>query len=389
MLNQPIIAVESRTTPRVCEIAWFDDLCGGDTAYLGTLDPTRRSSYEHCGDIIKTADNLGYNNILLPTSYITGQEVIPFAAAMAPQVHNINMLCAIRTGEIHPPMLARHISTLDHILKGRLTINIINSDLPGLKEDPELRYKRCEEVIEILKQAWTQDQIDYDGEIYKLKMSAEPAKPYQQNGGPLLYFGGISPGSQELCAKHCDVFLMWPEPEESIYATMQVMSLRAAKHNRKIDFGLRVHVIVRETEAEAKAYTRQLMEKFDAEAGAKLKKRTQDSQSMGVLRQDANREMADDEDFVEPMLWTGIGRARSGCGAALVGTPEQIIEKLNRYMDMGIRSFVLSGYPLIEECELFGKLVLPHFKTIKLSVEQGRTPIDLPITPLTNGDILI
>jgi alkanesulfonate monooxygenase len=326
---------------------------------------------------------------LLPTSYIIGQEVIPFAAAMAPQVKNINMLTAIRTGEIHPPMLARHISTLDHLLEGRLTINIINSDLPGLKEDHEYRYKRCEEVIEILKQAWTRDEIDFKGEIYQFKMSAEHAKPYQQNGGPLLYFGGISPGSKEVCAKHCDVFLMWPEPEENIYATMQDLSERAAKYGRKIDFGLRIHVIVRETEEEARQYTKTLMSKFDAQAGEALKNRTQDAKSMGVIRQDEIRKNADADDFVEPLLWTGIGRARSGCGGAIVGTPEQILQKMNRYMDMGIRSFILSGYPLIEECELFGKHVLPHLPNVKLSVEQGRTPAETPVTPLTTGELKI
>jgi alkanesulfonate monooxygenase len=385
MLTQPIHPVETRTTRRICEVAWFDDLCGGDTEFLGTLDPDRRSNYAHCADIIKTADKLGFYNILLPTSYIVGQEVIPFAAAMAPQVKNINMLTAIRTGEIHPPMLARHISTLDHLLEGRLTINIINSDLPGLKEDPDYRYKRCGEVIEILKQAWTQDEIDFQGEIYRFKMPAEHAKPYQQNGGPLLYFGGISPGSREVCAKYCDVFLMWPEPEENIYETMQDMSRRAAAYNRKIDFGLRIHVIVRETEEEARQYTKTLMSKFDVQAGEALKNRTQDARSAGVLRQDELRKQADADDFVEPMLWMGIGRARSGCGGAIVGTPEQILAKMHRYMDMGIRSFILSGYPLIEECELFGKHVLPHLPNVKLSVEQGRTPQQTPVTPLTTG----
>lgn len=389
MITSEIKQVPIRSQKRAVEIAWFDDLCGGDTAFLGSIDPERRSSYAHCRDIIKTADKQGYQNILLPTSYVVGQEVIPFASAMAHQVEQINMLAAIRTGEIHPPMLARHIATLDHILEGRLTINIINSDLPGLKEDHEMRYKRCEEVIQILKQAWTQDEIDFQGEIYKIKMPADPVKPYQQNGGPLLYFGGISPGSKEICAKYCDVFLMWPEPEESIYATMQDMSHRAANHGRVIDFGLRVHVIVRETEEEAKDYAKQLMSKFDANTAAMLKGRTQDSQSAGVLRQDEFRKLADDDDFIEPMMWTGIGRARSGCGAALVGTPQQILEKLNRYMDMGIRSFVLSGYPLIEECEKFGQLVLPHLQTVKFSVEQGRTPATPPVTPLTNGNLNI
>jgi alkanesulfonate monooxygenase len=382
-------SVKIRTEKRICEVAWFDDLCGGDTAFLGTLDPNRRSNFAHCSDIITTADRMGFSNILLPTSYVIGQEVIPFAAAVAPKVKNINLLAAIRTGEVHPPMLARHLATLDHMLEGRLTVNIINSDLPGLREDHEMRYKRCGEVIEILKQAWTQDEIDFKGDIYNFKMPADPVKPYQQNGGPLLYFGGISPGSKEVCAKYCDVFLMWPEPEASIYATMEDMSARAATHGRTIDFGLRIHVIVRETEAEAHAYTHELMSKFDAEMGLKLKNRTQDAQSAGVKRQDELREKADVDDFVEPMLWMGIGRARSGCGGALVGTPDQILEKINRYMDMGIRSFILSGYPLIEECELFGKYVLPYLPNVKLSVEQGRTPAFTPATPLTYGNLKI
>ena len=386
MLTNPIQAVAARTTKRVCEVAWFDDLCGGDTAFLGTVDPNRRSNFAHCADIMTTADRLGYQNILLPTSYVVGQEVLPFAAAMAPQTRTISMLVAIRTGEIHPPMLARHLATLDHLLEGRLTINIINSDLPGLNEDHELRYKRCEEVIEILKQAWTQDRIEHDGEIYgKISLDAWPVKPYQQNGGPLLYFGGISPGSKEVCAKHCDVFLMWPEPEENLYATMQDLSQRAVTHGRTIDFGLRIHVIVRETEAEARAYTKALMSRFDVDVAEQLKHRTQDSRSAGVLRQDELRKQADPDDFIEPMLWMGIGRARSGCGGALVGTPEQVLAKLNRYMDMGIRSFILSGYPLLEECELFGTHVLPHLPNVKLSIEQGRTPASVPVTPLTTG----
>jgi alkanesulfonate monooxygenase len=387
MITEKIKQINIRTEERVAEVAWFDDLCGGDTAYLGTVDGSRRSNFAHCSDIITTADKLGFNNILLPTSYVVGQEVLPFAAAMAPQVKNINMLAAIRTGEIHPPMLARHLATLDHILEGRLTVNIINSDLPGSKEDHELRYKRCEEVIQILQQAWTQDHIEHQGEVYQFSMASDPVKPYQQNGGPLLYFGGISPGSKEVCAKYCDVFLMWPEPEESIYATMQEMSEKAAKYGRTMDYGMRLHVIVRETEAEAKAYAKELMSKFDLETAEKLKHRTQDSKSAGVLRQDEFRKTADEDDFVEPMLWTGIGRARSGCGAAIVGNPAQIIEKMNRYTDMGVRAFILSGYPLIEECEYFGKLVLPHLKTAKLSEIQSRTPTKTPETPLTFGEL--
>ena len=380
--------VSIRTPQRIAEVAWFDDLCGGDTAFLGELDPSRRSNYEHCSSIAEEADRHGFRNILLPTSYMVGQEGIPFAAAIAHRTEQMNLLLAIRTGEIHPPMLARHIATLDHLLKGRLTINIINSDLPGCKEDPELRYRRCAEVIEILQQAWTKEEINHQGSVYpRFQMKTDPVKPYQQNGGPLLYFGGTSPGSRDLCARYCDVFLMWPETEEQIYATMQDMSQRAAALGRQIDFGLRIHIIVRETEVAAREHAALIMSRFDADK-LNLKNRAQDAQSEGVRRQDALRtEKADADDFVEPHLWMGIGRARSGCGGALVGTPEQILSKLQRYMDMGIRSFILSGYPLKEEANYVAKYILPHLPVAQLNVLQRRKPTTEPITPLTSAPL--
>ena len=382
---ETLTSVPVRTEQRVVEVSWFDDLCSGDTAYLGVLDNKRRSNYEHCRKILLTAEKMGFRNILLPSSYIVGQDPLLFAAALAPQTTKINLLVAIRCGEVHPPMLARALSTLDHLLEGRLTINIINSELPGLKEDGALRYQRCAETIEVLKQAWTQDRIQWNGELYQFDLPSDPARPYQQNGGPLLYFGGIADGAREVCAKYCDVFLMWPETEESLYATMQDVSSRAARYGRTIDFGLRVHVIVRETEAEARAYTKKLMSKLDAAQGLTLKHRAQDAKSLGVVRQDALREQSDADGFVEPLLWTGIGRARSGCGAALVGDPDQITAQLNRYMDMGIRSFILSGYPLLDECKLFGKYVLPRLPNVSLPRLQGRTPATTPVTPLTTA----
>ncbi len=381
-----ITTVPIRTTDRVAEIAWFCDLCGGDTEFLGQLDPDRRSSFEHCKTILLTAKAQGFKNILLPTSYIVGQDPIAFASAVAQLTSDISLLVAIRTGEMHPPMLARAISTLDHLLDGRLTINIINSDLPGYKEDGAMRYQRCAETIQILQQGWTKDRIVHDGSVYgQLNLPSDPVKPYQQNGGPLLYFGGIADGARDVCAQYCDVFLMWPEKEESMYATMQDVSARADRYGRTIDFGLRIHVVVRETEAEARAYTRRLMSRFDAQQAELLKQRAQDANSLGVVRQDQMRKEADDEGFVEPILWTGIGRARSGAGGALVGTPEQILAQLNRYMDMGIRAFIFSGYPLIEECEYFGQLVLPHLPNVRLGDVQGRRPVATPETPLTFG----
>jgi len=383
-MDTPIAPV-IRSPDRAVEVAWFSAICSDDYEYLGVPEGRLRSSFEHCSSIVRTADRLGYQNVLLPSSFQVGQEPFVFAGAMAVLTKEIQQLVAIRMGEIHPPMLARHISTLDHITRGRLTLNIISSDLPGQVESNEVRYARSDEVIQILKQAWTQDRIDFNGKYYQLKLpNIDAVKPYQQKGGPLLYFGGISELAKDLCAKHCDVFLMWPETEERLAASMAELSARAQSYGRSIDFGLRIHMIVRETEAEARAYADKLISKLDAAAGAAIKARSQDSKSAGVLRQDDLRAQSKD-DYIEEHVWSGIGRARSGCGSALVGSPEQILQKLNRYMDMGIRAFIFSGYPHEQECELFAKYVLPHLPTCKLAVAQGRVTAETPATPLTTA----
>lgn len=377
--------IRIRTESRGLEVAYFSDLCNGDYEYLGVPDGALRSSFDHCSDIVKKADQNGFKNILLPSSYQVGQDVMTFASAVAGQTKQINLLTAIRMGEMHPPMLARSISTLDHILKGRLTVNIISSDLPGLVEDGMMRYRRSSEVIQILKQAWTQDEIDFEGEFYKIKLSSEPVKPYQQNGGPLLYFGGISPPAQELCAQHCDVFLMWPETEDRIEQTMRGMSEKAAEYGRTIDFGYRVHIIVRETEKEARDAAKKLVSKLEDDRASEIKHRSQDSKSAGVLRQDELRNMADSDGYIEPCLWSGIGRGRSGCGSAIVGDPGQVLEKMNRYVDMGVRSFILSGYPLLDECDYIAKYILPELKLVSFPEVQGRKPAGEPVTPLTTA----
>ena len=367
------------------EISWFAPLCDGDDDFLGNRNPDYKSSWENTSKIVKTADALGYRNVLCPSSYQVGQDTLAFVAGMAPLTEQINLLAAIRCGEVHPPMLARSIATLDHMLKGRLTINIISSDLPGTTLASTERYARSREVIEILKQAWTQDEIDFQGKHYHYKLPTAPIKPYQQNGGPLLYFGGYSPAGVDLCAEHCDVYLMWPETEEKLQGLMENMTKKAAAYNRTVQFGLRVHVIVRETEAEARDYADALLSKLNLDLGNDIRNRAQDAASLGVARQSQLREQADESYYVEPNLWTGIGLARSGCGAALVGDPDQIVAKLQRYMDMGIRSFILSGYPHQQECELFAKLVLPRLKTVSLPEVFGRIPKITPNTPLGNG----
>ena len=367
------------------EISWFAPLCDGDDDYLGNRNPAYKSNWKNTSTIVQTADSLGYRNVLCPSSYQVGQDTLSFVAAMAPLTKQINLLAAIRCGEIHPPILARTIATLDHMLKGRLTLNIISSNLPGTEISSADRYTRSREVIEILKQAWTKNRIEFQGKYYQLDLPTAPVKPYQQNGGPLLYFGGYSPDGVDLCAEHCDVYLMWPETEEKLQELMNTMKQKAAAYNRIVQFGLRVHVIVRETEHEARLYADGLLSKLNLQLGNDIRNRALDAASLGVARQSQLREEADEKYYVEPNLWTGIGLARSGCGAAIVGNPDQVIAKLKRYMDMGIHSFIFSGYPHQQECKLFAKYVLPHIKTISLPEVFGRVPKTTPHSPLGKG----
>ena len=368
------------------EVAWFAPICNGDDEYLGAHDERYKSNWDNASTILLTADRLGYRNILCPSSYQVGQDTWTFASAVALQTRQINLLPAIRCGEVHPPMLARAVATLDHILEGRLTLNIISSNLPGTELGSTERYQRSREVIQILKQAWNQDHIQFKGDFYSMELPSEPVKPYQQNGGPLLYFGGYSPAGVDLCAEHCDVYLMWPETQGRIRELMTTMSTKAAAYGRTVDFGLRIHVIVRETESEARSAARKLVSRLEYDQGVEIRERALDAKSLGVSRQSAMRDIADDEGYVEPNFWTGIGRGRSGCGGALVGNPDQVLAKIQSYMDLGIRSFIFSGYPHLDECNLFARYVLPHIRTISMPQVQGRIPHQAPLTPLAAGE---
>jgi len=200
-----------------------------------------------------------------------------------------------------------------------------------------------------------------------------------------LYFGGYSYEGVDLCAEHCDVYLMWPDTEEKIMSLMSNMKTKALGYNRTVQFGLRVHVIVRESENEARDYASKLISNLDLDFGEDIRNRAQDSKSLGVSIQSELRSKADKDFYVESNLWTGIGLARSGCGAAIVGDPDQVYNKLKRYMDLGIKSFILSGYPHQNECELFAKYVLPRFNNVHFSKVFGRVPKLTPNTPLGTG----
>ena len=340
------------------EVSWFSALCDDDYEFLGLPDPSLKSSWEHCRNIVLAAEKGGFDNVLLPSGYALGIDTTVFAGAIAALVRRIRLLMAVRVGETWPPQLARQIATLDRILEGRLTVNIISSDMPGETMASAPRYARTVEVMQILKTILNGEPLDHQGEHYKLKLDP-PGVTTVSGKCPPLYFGGLSEDAREASAKAADVYLMWPDTMPAVQAILDDMRARATKHGRTLRFGYRVHVVVRETETAARAAADRLLSHLDAKTGDAIRAKSLDATSVGVKRQAELRDSAADG-YVEDNLWTGIGRARSGCGAAIVGDPDQVLKKLQAYQAMGMDAFVLSGYPHAAEADLFARHVLPR-----------------------------
>ena len=341
------------------EISWFSALCDDDYEQLGVPQLDLRSSWEHCSDIVHAVQDGGFDNVLLPSGYDLGIDTLAFASAIAPSITTMKLLAAIRCGEVWVPQLARQLATINQILNGRLSINIISSEMPGETLDGPSRYARTLETMTALRTLLSGKRLDIDGEHLQLHVDA-PRICRDSPSTPQFYFGGLSDEARDVAAAGADVYLMWPDTEDVIAETITDLQRRASTYGRTLKFGYRVHVVVRETEDEARSAAAHLISAVDAATGDAIRSRSLDSTSVGVRRQAELRESAGNDGFVEPHLWTGIGKARSGCGAAIVGTPQQVIDKIHRYEAMGIEAFIFSGYPHKDEAERFADLVLPH-----------------------------
>ena len=363
--------VPSRPT---VEMAWFSALCDDDYEFLGVPDPLLASSFEHCRNIVLTADRYGFDNVLLPSGYQLGIDNTTFAAAMAPMT-SLRMLLAVRCGELVVPQLARQIATLDQMMGGRLTVNIISSDVPGESLESAPRYRRSTEIMYALRELLNGHAVKLDGDFLQLEIDPPRARTVS-GASPLFYFGGLSPAARECAAAGADVFLMWPDTTDKVLEVKADMDARAAAKGRRLRYGWRSHVIVRETEDEARVTARRLLSRLDEETRTSIRGKSLDSASAGVARQAALREGADDEGYVERHLWTGVGRARSGAGAAIVGDPDQVLAKIEELTDAGIEAFILSGYPHAAECDLFARHVLPRIDHGRLDFTPDPVTID-------------
>ncbi len=352
----------SITDPHVPEISWFGALCDDDYEFLGVPEPDLASSWEHCRDIVQAADRGGFDNVLLPSGYQLGIDSTAFAAAIATHTEQINLLLAVRMGEMWLPQLARQLASIDQFAGGRLVINIISSDIPGEALDSAPRYQRTREWMQVLRTLLDRKPVDFHGEFVDLTL--EPPRASTVDGTcPPFYFGGFSPAAKDVAAAEADVFLTWPDTVASVAATVDEMTAMAReKYDREILCGLRAHMIVRETEAEARAAADRLVSRLDADTGEAIRQKSLDTASAGVARQNELRDAASDDGFAEEALWTGVGRARSGAGAAIVGDPDQVVAKLRAYQAVGVQAFILSGYTHQAECDLVAEHVLPQLE---------------------------
>ncbi len=340
------------------EISWFAPSCWGDTARLGVDDPTRRATFAYNARVIEAADRLGFGNVLIPSSFVPGLDPWTLAAAIGPATSSTRLLPAVRVGEFDPPMFARAAKNLQQILGGRLTINIISSERVGESLPSADRYRRTAEAMALLRAFWSDDHVDHDGDWWTYDLATTATRT---GTSPPMYFGGTSPEAREVAAEHADCYLMWIEGVDSTAELVADLTRRATAHGRRLRFGLRTHVIVRETEDEARRAAADLVSELDPDIGRRLKESSHDHASEGVRRQDVLRSAAGDDGFVEETLWTGIGVARSGVGAAITGSVDQVEAKLRAYAALGIESFILSGYPLDDEAQRVAELLLPRF----------------------------
>ncbi|RWR23752.1 alkanesulfonate monooxygenase, FMNH(2)-dependent [Sinirhodobacter populi] len=345
------------------DIFWFLPT-SGDTRYLGKSDFGREPTNAYMRDIAVTAERLGYDGLLIPTG-ASCQDPWVTAASLISQTSRIKLLVALRTSIMGPTASARQAATLDQALGGRLLLNVVpGGDATELAADGvflshDERYEAADEFLTVWRAILSSDQpYSFAGKHLKVE-NARNFFPPVQRPYPPLYFGGSSPAAHALAAKHVDAYLTWGEPPEAVAEKIADVRARAAEQGRTVRFGVRLHVIARETEAEAWAEADRLISHLtDADiAAAQANYARMDS--VGQARMAALHGGQRDKLVVGPNLWAGVGLVRGGAGTALVGNPEQIAERLREYQALGVDTFVLSGYPHLEESIRFAELVFP------------------------------
>ncbi len=344
------------------DVLWFLPT-HGDGRYLGSTDGARHITLGYLSQVARAADECGYFGVLLPTGKSCEDSWV-VASAMVPQTRRLRFLVAVRPGLQEPAMAARMAATLDRISDGRLLINVVTGGDPGelrgdgVFMDHSDRYAVTDEFLTIWRGLMAGETVTFEGRHLRIE-KGKLLYPPVQHPYPPLYFGGSSEAGHAVAAEHVDVYLTWGEPPAAVAEKLAIAKAAAAKRGRTFSYGIRLHVIVRETSAEAWAAAEDLISRVDDGAIATAQAAFSRFDSEGQRRMSALHGGRRDRLEVSPNLWAGVGLVRGGAGTALVGNPQEVAARMKDYMALGIDRFILSGYPHLEECYRFAELVFP------------------------------
>ncbi|MCK8783575.1 FMNH2-dependent alkanesulfonate monooxygenase [Roseomonas sp. NAR14] len=344
------------------DILWFLPT-HGDGRYLATQQGARHVTLNYLTQIARAADDLGYYGVLLPTGKSCEDSWV-IASAMVPQTRDLRFLVAVRPGLSEPSMTARMAATLDRLSEGRLLINVVAGGDPqelrgdGVFLDHGARYEATDEYLTVWRALLRGETVNFQGRHLSIENGRLLFPPVQQPHPP-LYFGGSSGAGQAVAAEHAEVYLTWGEPPADVAEKLAQARAAAAARGRTMSFGIRLHVIVRETAEAAWRAADELIQYVDDEAIATAQKAFARYDSVGQRRMAELHGGNRDKLEISPNLWAGVGLVRGGAGTALVGNPQQVADRMKEYMALGIDRFILSGYPHLEECYRFAELVFP------------------------------
>lgn len=345
------------------DIHWFIPT-HGDGRYLGTAVGGRAITAEYLRQLAGAIDQLGYAGALLPTGKSCEDAWIT-AASLIAVTKRMKFLVAIRPGISSPGMAARMAATFDRISGGRLLVNVVTGGDPtelagdGLHLSKQERYELTDEFLTVWRRVMQQEEVDFEGQHLTVKGSKLLFPPVQDPYPP-LYFGGSSPIAKEIAAKHVDLYLTWGEPPAQVAEKIAEVKQLAAEQGRTLRFGIRLHVIVRETTAQAWDAANDLIRYLDDDTIAAAQKALANADSEGQRRMVAlHHGGSRDQLEISPNLWAGVGLVRGGAGTALVGNPDTVAQRMQEYIDLGIDTFIFSGYPHLEEAYRFAELVFP------------------------------
>ena len=367
------------------DFLWFCVL-QNDGEYLGTKElPPRKPTLEYISNLIDTAGEMGFSSLLTATNYHSMLENYTAAIAALARSKNAGLLIAVRPGMFDAAMYAKMVATAQNLFPGRVRVNIVTGSSPaenamyGDFEPHEQRYERTKEFMQLLRTFWTNEGvINYQSERYHYAGVVLEPKPVQ----PIpLYFGGASEPAMRIAAELADCYLLWGEPLEMLKTRIARMKELEQEYGRTVKLGIRTHVVVRETEEEAIAAANRMISKIDPKVRENFMKSYAKVDSTGQGNQIKILQSALEKGdlFIEPNLWAGVGMARSGVGVAIVGSPEQVAAKIRGYQEIGIDTFIFSGYPHLDECRRFGELVMPYFKQDQISSD--RKLFDIGVAP--------